>query len=52
MEHIIVKELSGGYVKLTAADGYRLFSKSLRRVISEAVVKAEDIGNFTAIGLE
>ena len=49
MEHIIVKELPDGYVNLTAEKGYKLFSIQLQRVVSEAVVKPDQIKNFKAI---
>lgn len=49
MEHIIVKELEGGYVRLKAERGYRLFSLALDRFVSEAVVKEKDTTLFKAV---
>ena len=49
MEHIIIKQMSDGYVQLRAAEGYRLFSKSLGAIVSEAVVKENKVNQFEAI---
>ena len=49
MEHINIEQLPDGFVKLTAAEGYRLLHIYLQRFFSEAVIHPEDIGNFTAI---
>ena len=51
MENIIVKDLSSGFVNLKAKKGYSLFSIRINRVVSEAVVKAEEAKNFVAIKL-
>lgn len=49
MEHIMVTPLPDGFDRLTAADGYKLYSLALRRVVSEAVVEPAHIVKFTAI---
>lgn len=49
MEHIIIKELANGFVQLTAAKGYKLFSIRLNRTVSEAVVLPEDVKDFKAV---
>lgn len=49
MEHIFITKLHDGYVKLQAEHPYKLFSITLQRVVSEAVVLEEKIGQFKAI---
>lgn len=39
MEHITVIELSDGYKKLVAEDGYRLYNTINKQYYSEAVIK-------------
>lgn len=48
MEHIIITQLDDDFVRLTAEQGYSLYSKNLRRTVSEAVVAAEKIRDFEA----
>ena len=49
MENIIITELSDGYVELKAKEGYQLVAENLERVVSEAVVKLEQINQFKAV---
>lgn len=51
MEHINVTQLADGYVRLRPEAGYKLFSVSLNRTVSEAVVKEESMYNFKAIAV-
>ena len=47
MEHINNTTLPNGYVRLTAKDGYRLINKITWMAVSEAVVKPNEVKNFT-----
>lgn len=49
MEHIKITKLADGYVRLAPKRGWRLYSVRLDRVVSEAVVKEENIKDFKAI---
>lgn len=49
MEHIITQDLGNGYVRLTAAKGYRLLAVKINQVVSEAVVRPTEAGKFKAI---
>ena len=49
MEHINVTQLADGYVRLRPEAGYKIFSVSLNRTVSEAVVKEAQSDSFKAI---
>lgn len=49
MEHITIKELDGGLVRLTPNKGYRLYNKMVQQYYSEAVVKENEIKKFEAV---
>lgn len=48
MDNIIVTNLGGGYLRLQASDGYRLYSVAASRYVSEAIVKESEITAFRA----
>ena len=47
-ENIIVTDLGNGYVRLVASPGYELVIKRNNQVVSEAVVKPENVKDFIA----
>ena len=49
MEHIKITKLDDGYVRLAPKRGWKLYSVRLDRVVSEAVVKEENIKDFKAV---
>lgn len=52
MSNIIKTDLPGGYVSLVPAEGFHLVSLRLGRPVSEAVVKASQVGEFAAVADE
>lgn len=52
MEHITVKNMANGYVKLTPEEGYTLYNKSTKQTYSEAVVKESEAARFVAKRIE
>lgn len=48
MEHIIIKNLANGYVKLTPEEGWALYNESTKQTYSEAVVKESEAARFVA----
>lgn len=51
MDNIIITPFADNYVRLKAADGYRLFSSKLNRFVSDAVVKENEIHQFSAVAV-
>ena len=51
MENIIITPFAENYVRLKAADGYRLFSSRLNRFVSDAVVKENETNQFSAVAV-
>ena len=49
MEHINVKNLGNGMVKLTPDNGYVLIDNRSRRTYSEAVIRGTDVKYFRAV---
>jgi hypothetical protein len=48
MEHINVKNLGNGMVRLTPDNGYQLYDDRTQRTYSDAVVKESDVKHFRA----
>ena len=51
MENIIITPFIDDYVRVKAADGYRLYSSRLDRFVSDAVVKETDTNQFSAVAV-
>lgn len=51
MNHIIIKHLEEGYVRLIPEQGYILKNTQTQTTHSEAVVKLDEIKNWTAVEL-
>lgn len=49
MEHINVKNLGNGMVRLTPDNGYMLMDDRTKKLYSEAVVKEDDVKHFRAV---
>jgi hypothetical protein len=49
MEHINVKNLGNGMVKLIPDNGYMLYDDRTQKQYSEAVVKESDVRHFSAV---
>jgi len=51
MEHLIIVDMPDmmGYVRITAEQGYAVWSKVLRQVVAEAIVERSKKSQFKAI---
>lgn len=52
MEHVTIKDMGNGMVKLTPDEGYMLVDSRTQRTYSEAVVKEKDVRNFSVVQIE